>query len=137
MFVALVTGSGIEEPAIGEAEMLAVDHAERAGRGQRLGRALLRPARTGRRLAIGEIDDPDPRPPGRQERERPATPDLDVIRMGSDGDHVERAGAPSRHPEDRRPPREHRHGGVEGMVRMGHGAPAEFRASWPRSGKRD
>ena len=127
----------IEQAPVGEAEVLAVDHAEGAGRGEGLGRALLRPARTGCRFAVGEIDDPDPYPPGRQERERPATPDLDIIRMSADGDHVERAGAPSRRTEDRRSPREHRHGGVEGMIRMGHGAPAEFRAWWPRSGKRD
>jgi hypothetical protein len=74
--------------------MLAVDHAEGVGRGEGLGHPLLRPARAGRRLAVGEIDDPDPCPSGRQERERAATPDLDIIGMGPDGDHVERPGFP-------------------------------------------
>ena len=123
----------IEEAAIGKAEMLAVDHAEGVSRGEGLGHALLRSARSGRRLAVGEIDNPDPRPPGRQERERPAAPDLDIIRMGPDGDHVERARIPPRCSEDRCPLRKHRDCGALGVIGMGHGSHRlSFRASWQR-----
>ena len=63
--------------------------AERAGRRACLCQSLLRAAGAGRRLAIGEIDDPDRKPLGGQQRQRAAAADLHVVGMGPDGDHVE------------------------------------------------
>jgi hypothetical protein len=81
---------GVEEAAVGEAEMLTVDHAEGPGSGKGLGHPLLRPARARRRLTVGEVHDADAVPLRGQQRQRAAATDLDVVGMGADRDHVER-----------------------------------------------
>ena len=51
--------------------------------------ARLRPRRVGRRLPVGEIDDPDAVALLDQPGERAAAGDLNVVGMGADGDDVE------------------------------------------------
>ena len=79
----------VEQPAVGEGQRFAVDHAERFRRGGRLAEPFRGAARPGRRLAVGQVHDPDPMPLGGQQRQRAATADLDVVGVSAHRDHVE------------------------------------------------
>ena len=87
--------------------------AEDRARRRRLGKPLLGAARPRRGLAVGEVDDADAIPLRRQQGQRAATADFDVVGMGADRDHIERLGK-----------------GVHGLAALTITMPA----SWRRSG---
>ena len=79
----------IEQPAIGQVELHANVHAQRFGRSLGFGQANFRAGRSGRRLAVGQVDDAHLVALLHQPGQRAAAGDFHVVGMGADGDHVE------------------------------------------------
>jgi hypothetical protein len=82
----------IEQPAVGERQRDADVNAERFSCETGFFEPHMGTWREGRRLAVSEVDDPDAIALLRQSGERAADADLDVVRVGANGDHVERFG---------------------------------------------
>ena len=80
----------IEQPPIGQVERDAPVDAQRLGRRLGLGQPHLRPRRERRRLAVGEVDHADFVAGVDQAGQRAAAGDLHIVRVGADGDDVER-----------------------------------------------
>ena len=80
----------IEQPPIGQIERDPLVDAQHLGR-RRLGfgQPHFGPRRERRRLAVGEVDDADLVAGVDQPGQRAAAGDLQVVRMGTDGDHIE------------------------------------------------
>ena len=69
--------------------MIRTCDAEDLGRPPRLGQPDVGARRERRRLAVGQVDDPDAVTLAGQAGQRPAAGDLDVVGMGADGDQVQ------------------------------------------------
>ena len=82
----------VEEPPVRQAERFAMRYAEDLGGPPRLDQAHFGTRRTRRRFSIRQIDDADAVALPRQPSQCAAAGDLHIIRMGADGDHVQRFG---------------------------------------------